>query len=686
MISLDALLQRLNPFQRRAVLDESSATLVNASVGSGKTTVLIAKALYEHAAHGVPLGDMVVLTFTNKAAAEIRERMAEWDPQAGDGEMRWFGTFHGVALRMLQALLPVREAGYAPSFTVMDREEEVDLAKRLVEEHGLSVRYPNKLEKRLDALAAGRVLYGAMRREDDIARLRDILSLEKTRQNRMGFDDLIANAVQLFPRSPWFPRWIIVDEFQDCDEMQLDLLRAMASPATRLFVVGDPNQAIYSWRGGSRDIFRRFLREFQAAELSLPLNYRSSSTILEAAKCFLGGHSGLEGTREPGAGIVIRNHYNPFLEGEYLADRIAGMRGAGASWRDFAVLYRMQRQSKCLEEAFKRRGIPFSVSVRRTFRDNPVLQRLIHILKASVNPDDRGSLLLAAGDVLPGEWPGGKGGKKTLECRDLHDRIRGFSRWAAEGGRPRGIYGYFGLDDYLSPASPSFREDRSLVLSFLERLEILVGGGGPVFPERLAQFLNSSALYGADVIASAPLPDEDSVRLMTLHACKGLEFPFVFIVGVNNGLIPLRTASPGARDREEEKRLFFVGVTRARDYLELSFYTSPDDPRVLPGAGEYLSMIPGHLLDRQDDAPPWSGAYLRAYRRMILENRERRLQGAFFAEGREIPPASGTGKRAVHPRYGEGMVIGEDEDSFTVAFQDYGEKIFSKDFCPLKFL
>ncbi len=544
------------------MLDESRAVLVNAAVGSGKTTVLIAKALYEHAVCGVPLREMAVLTFTNKAADEIRERMRAAAPEARDEETAWFGTFHSVALRLLQQTLPVEELGFSPSFTVLAPDEELELAERLIGTHGLCVKYRNKLGKRMEAFASGRSLYGVMKREDDIGRLCELLAREKLRMNAMNFDDLLKNAARLLRSAGWSPRRVIVDEFQDCDALQVELLRSMTSPGTKLFVVGDPNQVIYSWRGGGRDIFRRFATEFGATELSLPVNYRSSATILEAAKFFLEDRSQLEGIRDPGAGIVVRNHYNPFLEAVSLAETIWRLHKTGAPWREIAVLFRMQRQSAALEDAFARRGIPFTASARRSAKD-------------------------------------------------------------ALAAEPK------------NETSP------------------------------------------------APLEEaEDAVRLMTLHACKGLEFRCVFIVGVNYGLIPLHTSPGRWEEQEEERRLFFVGITRAKDYLELSYYTSPDDPRVMPGKSGYLSMIPARLLEAPDEAP--GEADLQGYRRMILENREKRgAQDVFGPVRTEEAPAEA--RRAVHPRYGEGVVESEDETSYTVGFGQYGTKTFSKDFCPLEF-
>lgn len=191
MTSAGSLLERLNPYQRQAVLEQGRATLVNACVGSGKTTVLICKALYEHTVNGVPLEDMVVLTFTNKAADEIRSRLAAAAPGAALESTAWFGTFHSVAMRMLQRILPVETLGYTPSFSVLDPDGLLEIAERLVVEHGLTIKYRNRLMKRLEACAAGRTLFGRMKREDGISVLAELLAREKVLQNAMDFDDLL---------------------------------------------------------------------------------------------------------------------------------------------------------------------------------------------------------------------------------------------------------------------------------------------------------------------------------------------------------------------------------------------------------------------------------------------------------------------------------------------------------------
>ena len=281
----------LNEYQKAAVLDESPVCLVRANVGSGKTTVLIEKIRYFHEKKGVPLERMTILTFTNKAADEIGQRLQE----SGNN----IGTFHSVAFHLLQEELPLEELGYAKEFEVCLPEEELQLAEQLIAEQKLKIKYKNRLQKRLEEFyAKGKT----KDYKDDFLKLAELLTKEKKRQNKMSYEDLLKNTVLLLKRHPEFkrPAWIIIDEIQDCDERQLEMIQELKGPETRIFAVGDPNQVIYSWRGSVFNIFYRLKALYQAKELSLPVNYRSSGTILKAAARFQETGMALEGTREQG--------------------------------------------------------------------------------------------------------------------------------------------------------------------------------------------------------------------------------------------------------------------------------------------------------------------------------------------------------------------------------------------------
>ena len=632
-------LNKLNPYQKEAVLDESPACLVNANVGSGKTTVLTAKVRYLCEQKGVAPKDLMVLTFTNKAANEIRERL---ENLTGKEEDLWFGTFHSVALRMLQTILPVEELGYTKEFQVCIPEEEMQMAQQLITEQNLQIKYKNRLKKRLDQSCqkSGRKPkdYG-----DDFERLCTLLEEEKKKQNKMTYEELILHTGQLLQSHPEIlrPLWLIIDEVQDCDQSQLDLLDSLMGKDSHLFAVGDPNQVIYSWRGSAFQIFFQLKNRYQAMELSLPINYRSSGTILSAARRFLQNGSTLEGVKSEGGKVQIRKQYDPFQEAEDLAARIRELHMQGIPYHEIGILYRLQNQSALLEQVLTRNGIPVHVAVKEKMEDIPVVQWFFHVLRFCVNHSDTTSGVEALCNKTYGE---GWTTKKALQ------QIR---RWETEETLPKDsplfsgmvnvqedvfvtattdqLWERFSLDRYLMPSRAGYREDKVRIMGIF---------AGIREKGSVREFLNDVALYGIPLLYSVgktnPVAEnqitedlttncsntedfdgkeqtyigivkkekfreeaEDTVQLMTLHASKGLEFTCVFIIGVNDGLLPLR--GTGFEQEEEERRLFFVGMTRAKEQLELSYYTSPDGYGILPGPGKYLKMFPKDLIEGLDE-------------------------------------------------------------------------------------
>ena len=434
----------------------------------------------------------------------------------------------------------------------------------------------------------------------------DLVSEEKKKQNQMSYEDLLENTVSLLKAHPEIhrPSWIIVDEVQDCDQAQLELLGQLKGAGTSLFAVGDPNQVIYSWRGSAFNIFFRLKQEYQARELSLSVNYRSSGTILAAARRFQQGGSVLEGIRETGEKISVKNHYDPFQEGEYLAEKLGKLHETGVPWEQMAVFYRLQEQSELLEKLLKEGGVPCEVPQKE---------------------------------------------EKGAESAKAHGVQTGAD---GTGIEPEG-------EGSVDPA-----------------------GGG--------------------------------VKLMTLHASKGLEFTHVFIIGVNDGLIPLSGGSVDAK--EEEQRLFYVGMTRAREFLELSYYTNPGRARVFPGPGSYLSRIPGKLIRQEDAAVGYhedakaAAEHLQTIKKMVLEQKKEKEQerpqapapaaadAAGFmsakmpesgqeedgAEKKDEVQKAQKERRVRHGKYGVGVVVGETEETLTVRFEGYGEKELMKAFSGLE--
>ena len=708
-------LQRLNEYQKAAVLDESSACLVNANVGSGKTTVLITKVMYLHYEKQIPYEQMVVLTFTNKAADEIKERLYALEPEIAEEQLWGFGTFHSVCLTMLKKMLPVEKLGYTKEFMVMDPDEELEMAEQLILTYQLKIKYKNRLKKRLEQKNS--------KYQDDIEKLKALLKEEKRRQDKMTFDELLENTCKLVKMSEQKMNdisWIIVDEVQDSDEKQLELIDCLKKPQACFFAVGDPNQVIYSWRGSAFHIFYQLKTKYQATELTLPVNYRSSSEILAVARCFMQQGGTLQGGRESGDKIQIRNMYDPFQEADYLAGRIRELHASGLPYREIAVFYRLQNQSEIFEHVFEKEGIPFEVSLKKTVKDIPVLDWLIRVLRFSVNPKDKSSGIAVLADKKYGDGMPVKEAEKTIDSlcatrkiqietpqsekqkinSDIRKQMLGFSQayFNARSTTAEDLWNYFSLEDHLHPTTALYVEDRTYVMDFLERMITYQKEQQKNVVEGFSEFLNMASLYGMNILKKEIHNENDTVKLMTLHASKGLEFSHVFITGVNYGLIPLQTKS--FEEEEEEQRLFFVGITRAKEHLELSYYTSPGQYRAAPGPSRYLRMIPGNLVEGQEKDKESSATHLQDLKRQILAERgeHRELQEAGKISGGKNPSANTgtknisagnetvtTEKRRVrHPKYGTGSVVREDDMMLTVDFDDYGEKELMKMFGGLE--
>ena len=509
-----------------------------------------------------------------------------------------------------------------------------------------------------------------------------------------------------------------MDEVQDSDEKQLELIDCLKKPQTCFFAVGDPNQVIYSWRGSAFHIFYQLKTKYQATELTLPVNYRSSSEILAVARCFMQQGGTLQGGRESGDKIQIRNMYDPFQEADYLAGRIRELHATGLPYREMAIFYRLQNQSEIFEHVFEKEGIPFEVSLKKTVKDIPVLDWLIRVLRFSVNPKDKNSGIVALADKRYGLGMSVKEAEKATDlltentkeakqemnsklCKsDIRKQMLGFSQayFNAQSTTAEDLWNYFSLENHLHPTTASYVEDRICVMDFLERMTTYQKEQQKNVVEGFSEFLNMASLYGTNILKKEIHNENDTVKLMTLHASKGLEFSHVFITGVNYGLIPLQTKS--FEEEEEEQRLFFVGITRAKEHLELSYYTSPGQYRAAPGPSRYLRMIPGNLIEGQEKDRGSSATHLQDLKRQILAERAEHieLQEAGKISGGKNPSANTgtknisvgneavtTQKRRVrHPKYGTGSVVREDDMMITVDFDDYGEKELMKMFGGLE--
>ena len=614
--------RQLNQYQEAAVLDNSPACIVNANVGSGKTTVLTRKVQYLHEVKNVPYEKMVVLTFTNKAADEIAKRLVRNEIKAQEKmteEQFWgFGTFHSVALRLLRKFLPEAEFAngskeqarnvsedsedvsetltWNRDFTVIEPEEEMAMLLSLASEHRYKIKYQNRLKSRMEpdyeAYLQGKE---KGKYKDDLFHVFPLLEKQKKLENKMSFADLLREGTRIARehREEIGLEWMIVDEVQDSDRKQLEFMEALKGEGTdtRFFAVGDPNQVIYSWRGTEPNMFFLIKNRFEAKELSLPINYRSSEVILEAANRFLQFGGKIEGSLERGEKILVKNHYDPFMEAEYLVERIRELVVQGMDYNQIAIFYRVKKQAEILEKVFEREEIPFEFPAKKD-EDEELVPERPHMIREGIRKE------------LKTDTPG------------ITEKTESENKTEAE----------------------------------------------------------------------------NAVHFLTLHASKGLEFDYVFIIGMNPGLIPLRCKN--MEQEEEERRLFFVGLTRARKNLELSYYTNPTIPGAFEGPSKYLQMIPEALLDWEER--PGSDARKANLQKMRREAselvREKQLsQAAAHEETLQNQESAAQNnfaseRRGRHPKYGEGVITSEDEMTIELEFPGYGKKQFLKAFGEVEVL
>lgn len=574
-------LSGLDEAQLAAVLSPDEALLLRAPVGSGKTTVLVHKVLYLHFIEGIPLRAIALLTFTNRAAAEIRGRIEQLSAGGLTADDFWLtGTFHGVARGLLARALPIGQLGYRADFSVLEEAEREQLIEQLIVQHRLRVGRRSQLRERLRQPRPGEAAP-----EGAVGRLAALFAEAKRARNAMDFDDLIAHATTLLgtlagaalgaslgvpaadsaasaslgvpasspdmaaaadPMLALPPRFILVDEMQDCEPRELDFLQRLRGPRTGFFAVGDPHQAIYGWRGSAPSLFARAEADFGCRTQALATNYRSTRTIVDGARAVLGlqkaagGTSGaLRAARSLGERMVVRRHHDPIAEALYLGERLTRLHHSGVPYAEIAVLYRLRAQAEPIRAALIERGIPCAESEEST-------------------------------------------------------------------------------------------------------------------PE--------------------------AVRLLTLHAAKGLEFRYVFLSGINQGLCPLGHADK-LGDDAEERRLLFVGLSRARDGVEISYHTRPHQLGALGEASSYLTWLPAALVDWSEVPGPVPAAPVPP-----AEAVPPVVGSAPAPAAPSAPPDAGpwqVGQAVRHPRYGEGVIVGVSGGNVDCTFGKFGARSFPVALCPL---
>ncbi|AZI42137.1 AAA family ATPase [Deinococcus psychrotolerans] len=720
------LLSELNPNQAEAAAHYEGPALVIAGAGSGKTRTLIYRIAHLIQAHQVDAGQILAVTFTNKAAAEMRERASHLIPGS---ERLWMSTFHSAGVRILRAY--GEYIGLKRGFVIYDDDDQLDILKEImgsipgigpdthprvlrsiIDKAKSNLRSPNDLDKWPEPYISGLP-------RDAAAEAFRRYETRKKAQNAIDFGDLITETVRLFQEVPGVlakvqdrARFIHVDEYQDTNKAQYELTRLLASRDKNLLVVGDPDQSIYKFRGADIQNILDFQKDYTGAKVyMLQHNYRSSARVLGLANKLIENNTErLEKTllavKEDGMPVMFHRANDHRGEGDFVAEWVTRLHAEGQPFSKMAVLYRTNAQSRVIEESMRRVSIPAKIVGGVGFYDRREIRDILAYARLSINPVDDVALRRIIGRPKRGI------GDTALEKMLTWAQINGTSLLTAcanaesilERGASKPVEfaklmeAFSEAADNYSPASfLKFLIESSGYLDLLrqegqegqvrlENLEELVNAAEEWSRENeggIAEFLDDAALLSSvdDMRTKIENKDqpEDAVTLMTMHNAKGLEFPSVFIVGVEEGLLPSRNSLNEQGGIEEERRLFYVGITRAMDRLFLSAAQnrmqygqtkSAEDSRFLEELGDGFDSIDpyGRVIDYKqktwrDFRPVGPQTAPSAVKNTSPLTSEMAYRG---------------GEKVKHPKFGEGQVLAVagvgDKQEVTVHFASAGTK------------
>jgi len=708
----ERILQDLNEPQRRAVTHGAGPLLILAGAGSGKTRVLTYRIAYLVGSQGVDASRILAFTFTNKAAQEMRSRV---ESLLGDPKGAWIGTFHATCARILR-----REAesiGFTRAFSIYDEEDQQSLLKDVLRSMGISEREfrPQLVLSKISACKNSLVTPQEYREtaftkfDSQVAEIYERYNAELKARNAMDFDDLISNALELLTAhseigEKYSQRFlhVLVDEYQDTNHAQFKLVEALAATHRNLFVVGDDDQSIYGWRGADVGNILSFQNSFPDAEVvRLEQNYRSTGSILAAANAVVRNNAArMEKTlwteKEPGPVPELHVARDEVEEAEQVASAVGELVRAGeASYGDIGVLYRTNAQSRALEAAFHRARVPYELVGGTAFYQRREIKDLVAYLRCVANPRDDVSFKRIV-DVPP------RGvGKASVDALERFARSAGLTLQEAAArareaeGMPRG--GASALEALAGSlqkwrasgsdtAAGAVLEDIIEKTGYLERLRATEGGPGGTREENVLELVATcydfaerseapsleAFLSEAALMSSVDTWDRSSgaVTLMTAHNAKGLEFDVVFIVGLEEGLFPHASSLEDREQLEEERRLFYVGVTRAKTRL---FCWAAERRRrgrsfVENSLSRFVAEIPPQLLEVRSG---WGGG---AAPPRLATERELRGVSRGAGRGRAWP---GVGDRVFHGKFGWGVVLEKEAGTTprcTVAFESAGTK------------
>ncbi|MGL4367317.1 MAG: ATP-dependent helicase [Brevinemataceae bacterium] len=626
-------LDGMNPEQKQAVLYDEGSLLVLAGAGSGKTRVITHRFAYLVDKYGLGVHNILCVTFTNKAAAEMKERIGTLLGIEVKGA--WIRTFHSMCTMILREHSP--KIGYLQDFTIYDAVDSRNTIKKIMEKLNIDPKnFPDKAVARIISSAKEELIgpeeYAHSVRSEFEQVCAEVYKhyVETLKINQaMDFGDLISNTVMLLERNPdvleryrrqW--RFIMADEFQDTNKPQYLLLSLLSSNKKNICVVGDDDQSIYAWRGARVENIYQFQREFNAEIIRLEKNYRSCGNILTAANAVVKSIKGrmpktLKAERENGEKIIVASLGDDRLQAAFIYQEMKKLMTQGLNYKDFAILYRTNAQSRVIEEVLTRHQVPHKIYGGQRFFDRAEIKDILSYLRIIVNPRDREAFDRIVN--VPKRKIGDSGKRKIQEFVEL------------TGDDYHTVCSKASQINGLTKVSVSMLENLAKILSEIKESipttlpsqiikiliestryfeDYLVAEYGTYEAEgrfdNIQELVNAVKVFEranagssiADYLREASLlssvsDDEadngNSVSLMTIHSAKGLEFPIVFLVGVTEGILPL--SSNSQEDLDEEKRLFYVAVTRAMNKLYISY------EKQSLRYGEIISNEKSHFLE-----------------------------------------------------------------------------------------
>ena len=739
------IIEKLNPAQREAVENTEGPVLILAGAGSGKTRVLTTRIGYLMEDKNVKAENILAITFTNKAANEMRERVEE-TLEGTDTKEMWITTFHSCCVRILRK--SINKIGYNRSFVIYDSPDQITLIKDCMRELDISDKAFDPKYVLSCISNAKDKLYSPKKymqlNEGDISKTKigEIYALYQDRLKRnsaLDFDDLIMKTVELFNECPDILdfyrnkfRYIMVDEYQDTSKAQYELIKLLAKQHQNICVVGDDDQSIYGWRGADIRNILEFERDYDNVKIvKLEQNYRSTQVILDAANHVIANNTErkrkkLWSDKKEGQLIKIQLAENEIEEGDFISNTINYMRRyEDREYKDFAVLYRANAQARSVEDALNRAGIPYNIYGGIKFYERKEIKDIIAYLRVIQNPQDdislkriinvprRGiglrtiekiedraslkeeSIYSVLIDIEDNSDISRKARASISEFVDLMSTLRSFTDVYTVSQVIEKILDVTGYKDELLKEKNNEGEDRLENLQELISVALEFESGSE--DKSLEAFLTSIALNAEP---SDDEEQEDRVSLMTIHSSKGLEFPVVFLAGMEEKIFPIARAIQSMRDSdiEEERRLCYVGITRAKEELFLTLTRK----RTLYGrtnpsvASRFIEELPKECIERlnkeQKELSFSKANYniLDKYTQKYKMNNMNRMAAAKKAQATIKNTSNESniddlklGSKVHHPKFGLGTVVALKGPDVTIAFDNKGIKTINKEYTTL---